>query len=186
MIDVERILKEVGVIKEGHFLLHSGLHSGIYFEKFRLVEHTEYAVSLFELLASKFEGKPIDTVAGPTTGGSIIAFEIARILGKKCIIAEKVEGGRDFLRGFRLSAGENILVVDDVLTTGSSVRDVISAIKKYNANPYAVGVIIDRSTETIDFGIPLYSVYKKQVENFTPAHCPLCKLAIPLTKPGGT
>jgi len=185
MKDIEKIFKEVGVIKEGHFLLHSGLHSGIYFEKFRLIEHPKCAVPLFELLANQFKGEPIDTVAGPTTGGSIIAFEIAKILRKRCIIAEKVEGGRDFLRGFKLNAGENILVVDDVLTTGSSVRDVISAIKRHKANPYAVGIIIDRTTETIDFGIPLYSVYRKRVENYSPEHCPLCKIGIPLTKPGG-
>ncbi|OYD17294.1 orotate phosphoribosyltransferase [candidate division WOR-3 bacterium JGI_Cruoil_03_44_89] len=185
MIDIEKMFKEIGVIKEGHFLLHSGLHSGIYFEKFRLIEHPEYAIPLFELLASQFEGEPIDTVAGPTTGGSIIAFEVARVLRKRCIIAEKVEGGRDFLRGFGLKPDENILVVDDVLTTGASVKDVISAIKRYNANPYAVGVLIDRSNEIPDFGIPLYSVYRKRVENFNPEDCPLCKLGVPLTKPGG-
>lgn len=185
MIDIEKVFKEIGLIKEGHFLLHSGLHSGIYFEKFRLIEHPEYAVPMFETLATQFRGKPINTVAGPTTGGIIIAFEIARILGKRCIIAEKVEEGRDFLRGFRLNPGENILIVDDVLTTGSSIRDVISAIKRHNANPYAVAVIIDRSVETIDFGIPLYSVYRKKVETFDPRDCPLCEIGLPLTKPGG-
>ncbi len=184
-MDIEVIFNEVGILKKGHFLLHSGDHSSIYFEKFRLIEQPLQAWKLFDALAKKFQGDPIDTVAGPTTGGSIIAFEVARALGKRCVIAEKVKGGRDFLRGFKLSPGENILIVDDVLTTGASVRDVIRAVEKYKATPYAVGVIINRSTGKVDFGIPFHSLYRVEVKNYKPGECPLCKRGVPLTKPGG-
>lgn len=184
-MDIEGIFKEVGILREGHFLLHSGLHSGIYFEKFRLIEHPKKATPLFRFLADMFIKDPIDTVAGPTTGGSIIAFEIARFLRKRFVIAERVEGGRDFLRGFKFKPGENVLIVDDVLTTGTSVKDVISALTKYKANPYAVGVVIDRSVGKIDLGIPLYSLYRKVVRNYEPGDCPLCKEGIPLESLGG-
>ncbi len=182
---IEDIFKKIGILREGHFLLHSGLHSGFYFEKFRLIEHPEHAVPLFEMLAHHFAGYNVDTVAGPTTGGSIIAFEVARFLKKRCVIAEKTDEGRDFLRGFKIVSGEKILIVDDVLTTGTSIKDVVSAVERYGGEVCGIGVVIDRSEKTPDFGIPLFSLYKKKVENFVPKDCPLCKAGIALTKPGG-
>ncbi|MCD5383221.1 orotate phosphoribosyltransferase [candidate division WOR-3 bacterium] len=184
-MNIEKIFREIGILKQGHFLLHSGLHSNLYFEKFRLIEQPEYAGPLFELLAGHFKEMNISTVAGPTTGGAIIAFEIAKILKKRCIIAEKLKHGRDFLRGRKVRPDENILIVDDVLTTGSSIQDVISAIKKYKGNLCGVGVVIDRSVQTPDFGVPVYSVYRRKVENFTSENCPYCKAGLPLIRPGG-
>ncbi|HID92998.1 MAG TPA: orotate phosphoribosyltransferase [bacterium (Candidatus Stahlbacteria)] len=183
-MDFKKIFKDIGMIMEGHFELASGLHSSIYFEKFRLLEHPEYTKAVCQEIANHFKHMEVKTVAGPTTGGIIIAYEVAKQLGKRCIFAERTQEGRDFLRGFKIEGGEKILVVDDVLTTGGSITDVINAIKARNGIVVGVGVVVDRS-EGVDFGVPLFSVYKTRVKNFTPQDCPLCREGVSLTKPGG-
>lgn len=189
MTNFEDIFKKIGMIKEGHFLLTSGLHSGVYFEKFRLLEHPEYLSILTNKIAEHFNpdisGKDFDTVAGPTTGGIVIAYEVAKILDKRCIFAEKTGQGRDFLRGYKIKKGEKILIVDDVFTTGGSIRDVIAAVKNRGAIVTGIGIIVDRSEHTPDFGIPFFAVYKKIVKNYTPESCPFCKKGIKLIKLGG-
>lgn len=182
----EEILKESGMVKEGHFLLTSGLHSGLYFEKFRLLERPDLTSSVCETIAEHFKDKDIETVAGPTTGGIIIAHEVARRLKTRCIFAERTAEGRDFLRGFQIRPGERVLVVDDVLTTGGSLRDTIAAVGKRGGTVVGIGVIVDRREQDSDFGCPLFSVYKKPVKNYDPNDCPLCQQGIPLTKPGGS
>jgi orotate phosphoribosyltransferase len=184
MKDFQKIFKDIGLIMEGHFELTSGLHSGLYFEKFRLLEHPEHTKAACQEIANHFKDMEVETVAGPTMGGIIIACEVAKQLGKRCIFAERTPEGRDFLRGFKIQSSEKILVVDDVLTTGGSIKDVINAVKARNGIVVGVGVIVDRS-ERVDFGTPLFSVYKTRVKNYTPQDCPLCKKGITLTKPGG-
>jgi orotate phosphoribosyltransferase len=184
-MDIEEIFKKIGVIREGHFLLTSGLHSGVYFEKFRLLEYPGYTGMVCERIANFFKGVEIDTVAGPTTGGIIVAYEVARMLKKRCIFAERIKKGRDFLRGFELKRGERILVVDDVLTTGGSVSDVINAVSRRGGVVIGIGVMIDRSEKPINFGVPLFSAFKARAQNFRESECPLCKKGIPLIRPGG-
>ncbi len=179
------IFKKVGVIQDGHFELTSGLHSGIYFEKFRLLEHPEITTLICKEIAKRFKSENFSTVVGPTTGGIIIAYELARQLNKRCIFAEKSEEGREFKRGFKLSPNERILVVDDIFTTGGSIKDTISAVKKKNGVVIGLGVIVDRSEKLIDFGVPFFSVYKSPAKNWKPSECPLCKKGIELSKPGG-
>ncbi len=191
MTNFEDIFKKIGMIKEGHFLLASGLHSGIYFEKFRLLEHPEYLSIFTNKIAEYFKDEDFETVAGPTTGGIVIAYEVAKILDKRCIFAEKTEQGRDFLRGYKIKKGEKILIVDDVFTTGSSIKDVIAAVKNRGAIVTGIGIIVDRSDPALihkcgaDFGIPFFAVYKKIVKNYTPDNCPFCKKGIKLVKLGG-
>ncbi len=185
MTNFLEIFKEVGVIREGHFELTSGLHSGIYFEKFRLLEHPEITTLICKEIAERFKSEDFSTVAGPTTGGIIIAYELARQLGKRCIFAEKSDEGREFKRGFEIKPGERILVVDDIFTTGDSIRDTISAVKRKAGVVIGVGVIVDRSEQTIEFGVPFFSVYKAPTKNWKPSECPLCKEGLELLKPGG-
>ncbi len=186
MESIETILKKTGAIKEGHFLLTSGLHSGVYFEKFRLLQHPEYTEKLCEPIANFYKNEDIDLVVGPTLGGVIIAYEVARLLGKPCAFAEKTQNGRNFLRDFDLPKSGNVLVVDDVLTTGGSIKEVLELVKKCGLTPIGIGVLIERSEKTPDFGnIPLFSVYRVEVKNYTKEECPLCKKGIPLVKPGG-
>ncbi len=184
MNDIEEILKRYGVLKRGHFLLTSGLHSEYYFEKFRILEHPEL-VSLFaNRIIEKFKDKKIDLVCGPTTGGVIIAFEVARQLGKRCIISEKGEKGRVIRRGFKIREGERVLVVDDVLTTGGSIRETLKSLSPFNPEIVGVAVLIDRTTQPL-IDIPHFSIYKRPVKNYPPEDCPLCKRGVPLETPGG-
>ncbi len=182
---IECMLAEAGVVKEGHFLLASGLHSQYYFEKFRLLEQPGLLNPFCEELAGTCRQIDFHTVCGPTTGGVIIAYEVARLLQKRCLFAEKTPQGRGFLRKQEILKGESFIVVDDVLTTGGSVRATMEAIGQHGGNVVAVGVLIDRSETPPDFGIPLHSVYKNPVKNHTPHECPLCKSDVPLVKPGG-
>ena len=182
---VEAMLADAGVLKEGHFLLASGLHSQYYFEKFRLLEQPAVLTQFCQELAQASQKFDPDAICGPTTGGVIIAYEVARLLAKRCLFAEKTEGGRDFLRNQRITRGETFVVVDDVLTTGGSIRASMEAVTRNGGNVIAVGVLIDRSETSPDFGVPLYSIYRSPVKNHVPEECPLCKKGIPLSKPGG-
>ena len=126
-------------------------------------------------------------VAGPTTGGIILAFEVARQLGVRGIFAEK-EGAteRAFGRGFSINSGERVLIVDDILTTGSSIREVMAAVNKQGGIVIGIGVLVDRSEQRIDFGVPLFSCLHSITPTYTPQDCPLCAAQIPLVKPGSS
>lgn len=184
--DIKQILIKNQVLLDGHFLLTSGKHSRFYFEKFRVLQQPADAALFCQIIAGHFNGTDIDTVAGPTTGGIIIAFEVAREMGKKAIYAERTSDGRAFLRGMSLAKGEKVLVVDDVMTTGGSVLETIEAVKKAGAELKGVAVFIDRSAEKPDFGAPFFSLYHEKVETFDPDNCPLCKQGIPLAKHGSS
>lgn len=182
--EVLEIFEKSGALLKGHFLLSSGLHSDEYFEKFQVLQYPHYVDILCKKLADKFEDKKVGVVVGPTVGGVIIAYEVAKNLGVKAIFAERENGGRIFKRGFSLNEGQRVLIVDDVLTTGKSVFEVVDLVKKYKADIVGVGVLLDRSNGKfkIDYDYkPLAIVIAK---NFKPEECPLCKAGEPIYKPG--
>ena len=128
-MNTEEIFRQSGAILEGHFLLTSGLHSPLYWEKFRVLQFPKYTEQLCRLISKHFNDKNVEVVAGPTTGGIILAYETAKQLGVRGIFAEKEKGEkRSFKRGFGIRAGERVLVVDDILTTGKSVREVLELV----------------------------------------------------------
>jgi orotate phosphoribosyltransferase len=181
MNDIEEVLKRFGVLQEGHFQLASGLHSAQYFQKFRILEHPELVMSFAERIAAHFRNQGITIVCGPTTGGVIIAYEVARQLKTRCVVAEKAEpAGRKIGRGFQISESDRILVVDDVLTTGGSVRDTLEALRGFGGRVVGIGIFIDRSSAS-PFEIPHFAVYHRAVQNFAPANCPLCSQGVPLS-----
>ena len=182
--EIREILVRNKVLLDGHFLLTSGRHSRFYFEKFRILQQPADASLFCKAIADHFRQADIDTVAGPTTGGIIIAFEVAKELGKKAIYAERTSDGRGFLRGMTLAKGEKVLVVDDVMTTGGSVIETIEAVKKTGAELKGVAVFIDRSGQRPDFGVQFFGLYHEKVETYDPDDCPLCKKGIPLAKHG--
>lgn len=182
--DALEIFKTAGAIKEGHFLLASGLHSAVYWEKFRILQHPDLTERLCRLIARHFEGQTIDVVAGPTTGGIILAFETARQLRVRSIFAEKEGGARLFRRDFQITPGERVLVVDDILTTGSSVRETIDALDKLEGIIIGIGVLVDRSEQNLDFKLPFFSCLRVPTTVYSPEECPLCAARIPLVKPG--
>lgn len=138
------------------------------------------------MISSHFVSQGIQVVAGPTTGGIIVAFEVARQLGVRGIFAEKEAQERAFRRGFSISPGERVLVVDDVLTTGKSVDEVMTAVTKQEGIVIGIGVLVDRSEQKIDFGVPLFSCHHAATITYSPSDCPLCAAQIPLVKPGSS
>lgn len=182
---VLQIFKDAGAILEGHFLLTSGMHSQVYWEKFQVLQYPRHTQKLCKLIANRFRDAGVQVVAGPTTGGVILAFETARQLGVRGIFAEKADGGRAFRRGFNISSGEKVLIVDDILTTGGSVREVVDAVKRLGGNIVGIGVLVDRSSDNVDFGVPLFACLQSPTVAYPPEKCPLCAEGKPLVRLGG-
>jgi orotate phosphoribosyltransferase len=181
--DLGEMLKKYGVLREGHFLLTSGKHSDKYFEKFRILEQPPVCEAFAKAVADRFRNDGVTVVCGPTTGGIIIAYEVARQLGSRCVIAEKAELGRKIGRGFRLGPEDRVLVVDDVLTTGGSIKETLAAVEPSGAKIVGVGVYVDRSAG-VDFGSPLFGAFRQQVATYEPSACPFCAKGIQLEEPG--
>lgn len=185
--NIEEMFEKVGAVLKGHFLLASGRHSPVYWEKFRILQHPDYVTRLCSIIADHFRNQHVDLVAGPTTGGIILAFEVARQLGTRAIYAERAEsGGRTFRRSQTVNPGERVLIVDDVLTGGGSIRNVINAVTTLQSNAIGVGVLLERSEKSVDFGVPLFScLHTVAQQTYSPEDCPQCATQIPLEKPGG-
>lgn len=181
-MDIEKLLKELNVLKEGHFLLNSGLHSKFYFEKFRILENPFATAKLCRVIKRRFLKENVEWVIGPTTGGVIIAFETARQLKCRAGFAEEKEGKRIIGRSFDIR-NKNILIVDDVLTTGKSLNETIEAVKEKEGKIVGICVLIDRSSQPMPFDY--FSIYRKVIDNYQPQDCPLCRSNIPLVKLGG-
>lgn len=187
MLSKERvleILKEADVLQEGHFLLTSGKHSNKYLQCAKIFQYTKYSEELCKDLAEKFQDINIDLVIGPAIGAIQMAYEVSRWLGVKNIFAERENGIMTLRRNFTIEKGQNVLVVEDVVTTGGSVKEVIDIVKKMGANLVGVGVIVDRTGGKADFGTRFEAVISMEVETYQADECPLCKNNIPLIKPG--
>ena len=184
--NTEEIFQKSGALLKGHFLLTSGLHSPVYWEKFRVLQFPNYMEQLCGMIAEHFRKQEIQVVAGPTTGGIILAFEVARQLGVRGIFAEKDGAERAFRRGFNIVPGERVLIVDDIMTTGSSIREVMAAVNRSGGKIIGIGVLVARSEQKIDFGTPLFSCHRSATITYKPDDCPLCAARIPLVKPGSS
>jgi len=183
--EIIQIFRDAGAILEGHFLLTSGLHSPVYWEKFRVLQYPHHTEKLCRLVAEHFKKDNVQVVAGPTTGGIILAFEVARQLGIKGIFAEKEGETRAFRRGFTINPGDRVLIVDDILTTGSSIIEVMEAVKKLRGIIVGIGVLVDRAEQKREFGVPLFSCLRSATVAYPPTECPLCAAGIPLVRLGG-
>jgi orotate phosphoribosyltransferase len=179
--EAERLLRDAGALLHGHFQLASGKHSPVYAEKFRLLEQPSQTEALCRMIAEWAKPLGPRLVAGPTTGGIIISYEVARLLGVRGIFAEEANGGgRTFRRGFTIAPGERTLVVDDVLTTGGSVREVLNAVRALGGDVAGVAVLIDRTAGKAYFDAPFFACLTLDLETYEPADCPLCANNVPL------
>lgn len=180
--NLEDELRERGGVLHGHFQYSSGRHGDVYVEKFRILQWPDITSKACGQLAEAFDGQA-NLVAGPTTGGIIMAYETARQLGLRSIIAERREEGpgREFRRGFQIGPGDHVLVADDVLTTGGSIREVIDAVAARGAEVVGVGVLVDRTGGQVDFGVPFRACLELPVSSWAPEECPLCKSGVELT-----
>lgn len=178
------IFKKTNALLKGHFKLSSGLHSAGYLQCARVLQYPEYSERLCGALAEKFKKDKPDTVIAPAIGGILVAHEVARALGGRCLFTERVEGKMTLRRGFDLTGAEKVLIVEDVITTGLSTREVIDTVKSFGSTIIGVGSIINRSGGKIDFGVRSESLLKIDLPTFKPETCPLCKDKIPVIKPG--
>jgi orotate phosphoribosyltransferase len=181
------IFEESGALLTGHFVLTSGRHSDRYFEKFHVLRYPPHVESLCKALAEKLAPSRPDVVLGPTTLGILLAYEVAKHLGTPAAYGEKSPDGLRFLRRpEHLPAGSRVAVVDDILTTGGSIRECMDLVARQEATLVSVGVLVDRSGGTLDFDAPLESTLSLTVQSWDEAELPDWLAAIPITRPGST
>jgi orotate phosphoribosyltransferase len=186
---VESLFTDAGALLDGHFLLKSGRHAGRYLEKFLVLQHPRYGVELCRRFAAVLAPCEPTLVVGPTTGGVLLSFETARQLGGsvRAAFAEPVpEGGRALRRGWVVAADERVVVVDDILTTGASLLETVEAVRAAGVEPVAAAVMVDRSVEPIELGMPLHALGRIGIASWEPDACDLCAAGVPLRKPGST
>ncbi len=174
-VEIEQALRDSGALLEGHFLLASGRHSAQYIEKFRLLEQPRLTSQLCAEIARRYENDGIECVVGPVTGGIILAFEVARILGVRAVYAERAEDGKGFAlrRGFELKEGEKCLVVEDIVTTGGSAQKVVELVRKNKGEVSGVALLVDRSNGALKIDAPrVESLLTMQVESWAPGQEP--------------
>lgn len=183
---VNEILKEAGVLLEGHFLLTSGKHSNKYLQCAKIFRNTKYSEELCKALAEQYADDDIQLVIGPAMGAVQMAYEVSRHLGVENFFTERDENGEMQLRrGFSIEKGQRVLIVEDVVTTGGSVKEVIKLVNELGGVVAGVGSIVDRTGGEIDFGVPFKAVISVKVEAYEAENCPLCKEGnIELVKPG--
>jgi orotate phosphoribosyltransferase len=184
MAEPLEILRELGALQTGHFRLTSGRHSDRYMQCARLFEHPSESEDLCARLAGMFPRGETDTVAGPALGGVIMAYEVARALGARNIFTERENGVMTLRRGFKVEKGERVLIVEDVVTTGGSVKEVIKIIREAGAAVAGVGAIVDRSNGGVEFGVDFNALVSLDIESWDEAECPLCARGVPVIKPG--
>ncbi len=179
------LLEDAGAVLTGHFQYASGRHGDTYIEKFRLLEKPRVTEALCAQLADHFREWQPDLVVGPTTGGILLAHETAKHLGEgiNAYFAERREdGGRYIGRGFAVEPGQSVLVVDDVLTTGGSVRDTLDAVVESGGTPIGVGLVVDRTNGTTSFGeLETFACLEIDVASYSPDDCTLCAEGVELT-----
>lgn len=179
------MLKEAEVLLEGHFLLTSGRHSDKYMQCAKIFQHSKYSVPLCEELVKKYKDDNAEVVIGPAIGAIQMAYEVGRQLGVKNIFAERDDNGAMTLRrGFSIEKGQRVLIVEDVVTTGGSVREVIDLVREHGGEIVGIGSIVDRTGGKIDFGVPYKSAFSMDITSYEPGECPICKTDLPLVKPG--
>ncbi len=202
--EVLSLLRETGALLQGHFKLSSGLHSPQYVQCALVLSFPPYAESLAESLAGSFKEDKIDLVVGPAMGGIILSQEMGRALKARAIFAERLvchveqlsavsaqAGGTgrekrilSLRRGFEIKKGEKVLVAEDVVTTGGSVRETIEIVEREGGIVKGVVSLIDRSSGKVDFGVKWEALVKLDIQTYPPDQCPLCRKSIPLEKLG--
>ncbi len=182
--DLLSLLHERGALLEGHFLLTSGRHSDRYIEKFRLLEWPDSLDIAARAMAEGISPDEVDVVLGAAVGGILLAGAVARILGRRTMFTERVDGVMTLRRGFALSPGERVLVVEDIVTTGGSVFELLGVVRAAGARVQSVVCLVDRSEPGVDFGAPGRTLLRLPIATWEPEDCPLCRQNVPLVKPG--
>lgn len=181
---VLEVFERTGVLLEGHFRLTSGLHAAKYLQCAQLLQYPHEAGPLCEQLADYFKDAGATVVAGPATGGIILAYEVAKALGVKNIFGERENGVMTFRRGFKVEPTDKVLVLEDVVTTGGSVKELIECVRAADAEVIGVASLVNRSGGRVDFGVPFKSLVNLDITTYQPDDCPMCKAGSVAYKPG--
>lgn len=182
--EVLEIFRRSNALLDGHFLLTSGLHSPHYFQCAKLLQYPRYLHLFAGEIARHFEYSEIELVISPAVGGIVVGTEVGRMLDARTIFSEREEGAMTLRRGFEIKKGERVLIVEDVVTTGGSVNEIIGLVKKAGAVLSGVGCVVDRSNGRTRFDAKTFSVLQMEVITYPTASCPLCKDGTPAVKPG--
>ena len=178
------VFKETGALLDGHFILTSGRHSSSYFQCARVLQHPQYLTHFAEMIAEHFNKEKIDAVISPAIGGVVLGTEVGRILNTRTIFAERKDGDMCIRRGFKIESGENILIVEDVITTGGSVREVMDQVINHKGVISGVGVMVDRSNGSVALHPNQFSIVAMEAKSYGPDEVPESLSAIPVQKPG--
>ena len=180
-----RIFVDAGALLSGHFVLTSGRHSDHYMQCAQVLKYPPHTGALARHLAGEFRDDGIEIVVAPAIGGIIVSYEVGRQLNVPSIFAERENGRMTLRRGFELHPDQRVLVVEDVITTGGSVREVMQLVEEHGARVAGVGVLVDRSNGAVRFGVKQSQVLSMEIRSWNPAECPVCKEGrVPLVKPG--
>ena len=184
--EVLDLLEWSGAILKGHFKLTSGKHSNQYIEKFRLLENPIALDKICSTMSKTYKKHEIDLVVSAAVGGILIAGGVGRHLNVKHIFSERVDGKMYLKRGFNIDKKQNILIVEDIVTTGGSINEIIELVELYNCNIVGIVSIVDRNDKMKIFKYPYETLLNFPVQSWEKDNCPHCKNKIPLTKPGST
>jgi orotate phosphoribosyltransferase len=182
--EIRQLLEATNVIQQGHFVLSSGRHADIYMQCAKVLQHPNHAAKLAAEIAAKWQGQNIDLVIGPALGGVVLSYVVAEQLGVRSLFSERKNGEMKIRRGFELNAGEKVLVVEDVVTTGGSVKELLDLLEKMNVEIVGISSIVDRSNGLVEFNYPFKALLPIDIKSYKANHCKLCQKEIPITRPG--
>lgn len=181
-LDLSKALEDRGALLNGHFRLSSGRHSNRFIQKFRILESPPLVEAVAREIAGAFRKDNVTIVVSAAVGGIVLGYEVARQLGTDAIFVEKENGVATLRRSFQLTPQDRVLVVEDVVTTGMSVREVLNVVREHGATPVGVGLIVERGEA--DFGVRTHALLKLPIESYEAAECPQCKRGESITDPG--
>ena len=179
-------LQETGAMLDGHFLLTSGRHTNVYIEKFRVLENPQALDDVCRAMAGTVQNQNVELVLGAAIGGILIAGGVGRHLAVKHIFSERVDGKMELRRGFSITRGQRIVIVEDIITTGGSVFELIQLAKEYEAEIVHVVNLVDRSSGEVNFEVPTTALLTIPSESWEPEDCPLCQQGVAITQRGRT
>ena len=182
--DVIRIFKASGALWEGHFVYSSGRHGNSYVQCARVSQFPEYNELFCSELARRFQNQGVDVVLGPAVGGIIISYELARQLSARSVFAERVEGKMTLRRGLEIKEGEKVLLVEDVVTTGGTVKELVPLVEACGGIIVGAAAFVNRNPQRVKFDFPLETLLSGTMSDYLPEECPLCKEGIPFDRPG--
>lgn len=182
--EVLQVFRDTGALLEGHFILRSGLHSRQFFQCALALQQMPVVEKLGAALAAKVSALDVKTVIAPAMGGLVIGQEVARQLGARFIFVEKEDGKLVLRRGFKIARGENILVVEDVVTQGGRAKETIDIVRANGGTVLGLAMVVDRSSGSTPIDVPAFSLLKMKVETFEADKLPPDLAKIPAFKPG--